>query len=200
MANNCSGVIFRRHERIFHEGSPHSGIAYVKSGLVKLHQSGPVRDQILKIIRPPQYIGIPTVLAGKVNQYSATALDTTHICFISSETFRRLILLNGRFGNEIINKLCQDELQFFHLSINQAQKQIHGRVADALLYLADQIFANDVFQMPFSRTDLGDFVHARRESVTRTLSRFAHDRLISINGRQITVLNKDMLRTISKIG
>lgn len=200
MAQNCSGVVFKRHERIFREGRPHSGIAYVKSGLVKLHKTGPSHEQILKIIRPPQYIGIPTVLAGKVNQYSVTALETTHICFISSDTFRRLILLNGRFGNEIINTLCQDELEYFHRSINQAQKQIHGRVAGALLFLAEHIFDNDTFNMPLNRTDLGDFVHARRESVTRTLINFRNDNLIAVSGHTITITDKEKLKTISKLG
>lgn len=200
LQTNCYEAVFKRNEQIFREGTPHTSIAYVKSGLVKIHKMGPVKDQILKIIKPPQYIGIPTVLGNKVNQYTATALTTTHTCFIATDVFRKLIMLNGKFANEIINSLCYDELSFFDRSINQTQKQIHGRVADALLLLSNEIFQSDSFQMPLNRNDLGDFVHARRESVTRTLTRFKKDQLISIKGKTIELLNKSMLERISKSG
>ncbi|MCC7318188.1 MAG: Crp/Fnr family transcriptional regulator [Bacteroidales bacterium] len=200
LQTNCSEAVFKRNELIFREGTPHSGIAYVKSGLVKIHKMGPVKDQILKLVKAPQFIGIPTVLGNKVNQYTATALIPTHTCFIATDVFRKLILLNGKFANEIINNLCFDELSFFDRSIHQTQKQIHGRVADALLLLSNDIFQSDSFQMPLNRTDLGDLVHARRESVTRTLTHFRKDNLISIKGKTIELLNKSMLERISKSG
>jgi CRP/FNR family transcriptional regulator len=200
LQTNCSGAVFQHNEPIFREGTPHSGVSYVKSGLIKIHKNGPSKDQILKIIKPPQYIGIPTVLGNKVNQYTATALDTSHICFIATDIFRKLILLNGKFANEIINNLCQDELSFFDRTINQSQKQIHGRVADALLFLSNDIFGSDSFQMPLNGNDLGDFVHARRESVARSLAKFKNDGLISVKGKTYLLLNKVMLERISKSG
>lgn len=200
LQNNCSAIVFQRNEKIFREGNPHTGVAYVKSGLVKVHKTGPARDQILKVVKPPRFIGLPTVLGNKLNQYAVTALETTHVCFISGDSFRKLIMLNGKFANEIINNLCQDELSFFDRSINQSQKHINGRVADALLFMAKEIFDSDNFVMPLNRNDLGDFVHARRESVTRTLSRFRKDGLISLNGKNLQLLNKSMLEKISRNG
>lgn len=107
---------------------------------------------------------------------------------------------NGKFANEVINSLCQDELTFYDRSINQMQKQIHGRLADALLFLADEIFLSDSFELPLSRSDLGDYIHATRESVTRTLSRMKSDGLIQMQGRLITLADKEMLVRISKLG
>ncbi len=197
---NCAESLFSKNTMIFQQGSLTSNIAYVRSGLVKLHKKGPNRDQILKLVQPLRFIGIPTILGDRKYQYSATALEPTSICFIAQDTFRHLILKNGKFGNEIINELCQDELQFFNRSINQMQKQIHGRVADALLYISNEIYQADSYTMPLSRSDLGDFVHATRESVTRTLSRFRNEGLIEINGKQITIINKEKLELISKTG
>ncbi|MDA3944947.1 MAG: Crp/Fnr family transcriptional regulator [Bacteroidetes bacterium] len=200
LKTNCAGAVYKKNERIFQQGSLCSNITYVKTGLIKIHKNGPSKDQILKLVKPPRFIGIPTVLGDKINHYSATALMPTTVCFIVTGIFKTLIMRNGKFANEVINGLCQDELTFYDRSINQMQKQIHGRLADALLFLADEIFLSDSFELPLSRSDLGDYIHATRESVTRTLSRMKSDGLIQMQGRLITLADKEMLIRISKLG
>ncbi|HOI31960.1 MAG: Crp/Fnr family transcriptional regulator [Bacteroidales bacterium] len=200
LKTNCAGAEYGRNERIFQQGSLTSNIAYVKTGLVKIHKNGPSKDQILKLVKPPRFIGIPTVLGDKINHYSATALLPTTVCFIFTSTFKTLIMRNGRFANEVINSICQDELSFYDRSINQMQKQIHGRLADALLFLADEIFEADSFELPLSQSDFGDYIHATRESVSRTLGRLKADGLIQVKGKKINLIEKDMLRKISKLG
>lgn len=197
---NCAGVSYKKNEKIFQQGSLCSNIIYVKTGIVKIHKTGPSKDQILKLVKSPRFIGLPTVLGGKVNQYSATALTPTTVCFIVTGIFKTLIMRNGKFANEVINSICQDELTFYDRSINQMQKQIHGRLADALLFLSDEIFESDSFELPLSRADLGDYIHATRESVTRALSRLKADGLIDMQGRQISLVNKKMIERISKLG
>jgi CRP/FNR family transcriptional regulator len=200
LQKNCAGTAYNKGEIIFQQGSLTSNIAYIKSGLVKIHKSGPSRDQILKLVKPLRFIGIPTILGDRRYQYSATSIEPTTVCFIDTETFKTLILRNGKFGNEIINELCHDELRFFDRSINQMQKQIHGRVADALLFLAHDIYQSDNFVMPLSRSDIGDFVHATRESVTRTLSHFKNEGIIDMKGKEIFLRNKESLLRISRTG
>lgn len=200
LQTNCAGASFKRGEKIFQQGTLISNIAYVKSGLVKIHKKGPSKDQILKLVNPPGFIGIPTVLGDRVNQYSATAVVPTEVCFIVTQIFKTLIMRNGKFANEIINSLCHDELQFFDRSINQMQKQIHGRLADALQYFARDIFHTETFVMPLTRSELGDFIHATRESVTRALTHFKEDGLIAIEGKQIVLLDQERLNKVSQLG
>ncbi|MBS4059287.1 MAG: Crp/Fnr family transcriptional regulator [Bacteroidetes bacterium] len=200
LQKNCGVRVFKKNETIFQQGSLTSNIAYIKSGLVKIHKKGPVKDQILKLIKPLRFIGIPTILGERLYQYSATAIESTSVCYIDTDIFRMLILGNGKFGNEIINELCKDEIRFFERSINQMQKQIHGRLADALLFFANDIFQNDHFRMPLSRSELGDFIHATRESVTRSMTSFKKDGLIEITGKNIVILDKPSLMRVSKTG
>jgi CRP-like cAMP-binding protein len=200
LQNNCGVRVFKKNETIFQQGSLTSNIAYIKSGLVKIHKKGPVKDQILKLIKPLRFIGIPTILGERLYQYSATAIENTSVCFIDTDVFRMLILENGKFGNEIINELCKDELRFFERSINQMQKQINGRLADALLFFANDIFQSDHFRMPLSRSELGDFIHATRESVTRSMTSFKKDGLIELTGKNVAILDKTSLMRVSKTG
>jgi len=197
---NCAGVSFKKNERIFQQGSLCSNITYVKTGLVKIHKNGPSKDQILKLVKSPRFIGIPTVLGDRVNHYSATALSPVTVCFIVTGIFKKLIKRNGKFANEVINSICQDELDFYNRSINQMQKQIHGRLADALIFLSEEIFESESFELPLSRADLGDYIYATRESVSRALSRLKTDGLIEMQGRSIQIMDMKMLERISKLG
>lgn len=200
LQTNCAGARYRKGEVIFRQGSLSSQISYVKTGLVKIHKEGPSREQILMLVKSPRFIGIPTILGNKIYQYSASAVESVEICYIDTDIFKTMILRNGKFANEIINGLCKDELSFFDRSINQMQKQLHGRIADALLYLSEEIFESAAFIMPLSRAELGDFVHASRESVTRALSALQRNGCISIKGKHINILNVALLKIISQKG
>jgi CRP/FNR family transcriptional regulator len=162
--------------------------------------AGPEREQILKIAKGPTYLGIPTTLGDKVNNYSATALTKTEVCFIDIRIFKDFISSNSDFAYEIIVNLCKNELGHFHRCVNQLQKQSPGRVAETLIFFADEIFENDTFDLPLSRHEFGDLTGNSRENVSRILSDLNNEGLIKISGKSIQILDKEKLFKISRIG
>jgi CRP-like cAMP-binding protein len=197
---NSVEVAFKKGEIIIKQNALTLNVAYLKKGLVKLHLHGPSREKILKIIKAPTYIGIPTTFGDKINQFSATALDDAMVCFIDSNLFRNFIYNNGKFAYDIIVELCTNELFDYHRYASQAQKQIHGLVAETLLCMADKIFENDKFNLPLTRSEMGDMVGTSRESISRVLSEFSNDKIIEIKSSEISILKKDFLRQISEKG
>ena len=177
-----------------------SNIIFIKEGLVSIHITGPEREQILKIAKGPSYLGIPTTLGDKINHYSATALTDTKVCFIDIEMFKNFLATNNDFAYEIIVELCKNELGHFKRCVNQLQKQSPGRVAEALLFFADEIFNSDAFTIPLNRHELGDLTGCSRENISRILTDFHKDGLIDINGRDVKILKKEALKMVSKNG
>lgn len=201
LQNNCAEITLKRDESIIKEGSLSSHIAYIKEGLAKIHKKGPKgTDQILKIVLPGSYIGIQTVLSSKIHQYSASAIDTTTICYIDISTFKELISKNASFANELILYLCRDELSYFDRFVNVHQKQIDGRLADTLLFFSDQVYESKRFAIPLKRYDLAALVCSTRESVTRALKDLIDIGTISVQGRHIEILNYNLLKKISEKG
>jgi CRP-like cAMP-binding protein len=197
---NSVEVGFKKGEIIIKQNALTLNVAYLKTGLVKLHLHGPSREKIIKIIKAPTYIGIPTTFGDKINQFSATALEDTTVCFIDSNLFRNFIYNNGKFAYDIIVELCTNELFDYHRYASQAQKQIHGLVAETLLCMADKIFEKDKFTIPLNRSEMGDMVGTSRESISRVLSEFSNEKIIEINLSEITILKKDLLKQISEKG
>lgn len=200
LESNCAQINFKKGDVIFREGTLATNIAYLKTGLVKIHMKGPAGDKILRLMKAPAYLGLPTTFADKVNNYSATALIDSHICFISLDTFRDFIFKNGSFAYEIILDLCQNELKDYQRYANMSQKQLPGRVAEILLCMSHELFKSNKFELPLNNSELSDFVSSSRESVNRQLSDFSKDGIISMNKKELTILREDLLEKISLKG
>lgn len=198
LEGNCVTIRFKKGDLIFKQGIFSSDIIYLTEGVVKVHYNKEDDEQILKFVKAPSYIGISTSMKKAVNQYSTTAITDTTVCVINKEIFKTFIYKNGRFAYEIINELCFNELCFFRDNVKISQKHIHGRLADALLFFSEEIFESDQFTLPISREELGNYIHAARESVSRVLKEFASEDVIDLSGKKLKLKNKEKLEHYSK--
>ncbi|SDB93114.1 Crp/Fnr family transcriptional regulator [Williamwhitmania taraxaci] len=200
MSSNCAEVHFKAGDTIIIQDALSTNVAYIKSGLVKIHIRGPIKEKIMKIAKAPTYLCLPSTFGDKVNHFSATALEKTTVCFIDVTTFKNFIYQNGDFAYQIITDMSKGELLNFHSLINNAQKQNIGRVADAILFFATEIYNSTTFTLPISRQDLGDLLGITRESASRILTDFHNEKILQIEGKKITILNEPLLTQISEKG
>ncbi len=201
LRENCAEVLLNKGENIIKEGSLSSHIAYLRSGLAKVHKVGPSgRDQILKIVQPGSYMGIQSILFENVHRCSVTALEESSVCYIGSSSFRELIKRSSGFAYEIVVCQSREECNYFTRFVNFAQKQVNGRLADALLFFTDEIYKQHEFKMCLGRKDLASWIGVTRESVARSLREFSDIGVISRDGKSIKIENYELLKKISKSG
>lgn len=200
LEKNCAEIEYFPGERIMVQGKLSTHVAYVKEGLVKVHMKGPRNDQILKLAAAGTYVGIQTILAENTHQFSSTSLTLSRICHVDIRSFKELISRNREFAKEIIDYLCRDELNYFRRFVNQSQKQINGRLADTILYLADEIFNNESFELPLSRSDLGTLICTTRESTTRAIKELNELGAVEISGKNFRVRERQLLQRLSNSG
>lgn len=200
LENNSALVDFKKGELIFKEDALSLNISYLRTGIAKLHMRGPVGDKILRIVKAPAYLGIPTSFGDKVNQFSATALVDTSVCFIDIQHFRNFIYQNGHFAYEIIVELCKNELFDYKRATSQSQKQVPGILAETLLCFSDKIYEADQFVFPLTRGEIGDMVGTSRESISRAMSDLVNEGVIEFHTKEIKIKDKDRLRQISDKG
>ena len=200
LARHCARVNFKKGENILRQGALSSNIAYLKLGVVKYHIKGPIKEQIIKIAKAPTYLGIPTAIGDKINHYSVTALTDCEVCFIDTDIFKQFLYRNGRFAYEIITMMSKNELEHFSNCVNRVQKQIKGKVAEALLFFADEIFQSDEFTLPMTREEFANLLDTTRESACRAINEFAEAGYIDLEVRKIKLLQRDKLLKISEAG
>lgn len=191
----------KKGEIILHQGSLTSHIIYLKSGLVKeFVKPANDREQILSIVKEHTYLGLSSLFGDRINHYSYSALEDIKICYIDINIFNKLIKENGGFAYEILVSVSRDSLNNFHRFVNQSQKRIYGRVADAILYFSKIIYEANEFTLPFTRKEFADLIGVSRESGTRALIKFKEEGIININGRFLEIKKMELLEQISKKG
>jgi CRP/FNR family transcriptional regulator len=191
---------FKKGDAIIKQGMYSTNVVFLRTGLAKIHLKGPYHEQIVKLVKAPTYLGLPTTFGDKINQYSVTAVTDAEVCFIDLQVFQIILKENTNFSHEIILELCRNELESFRRCANRTQKLIRGNMADALLEFSDNIFMSDTFTLPLSQADLANLVDTSRESVSRVLAEFDKDGIIKVSGKQIEILNKKSLLMISQNG
>ncbi len=184
LSKNCALVTFRKGDSLIRQGTFSTNVAYLRSGLAKVHITGPYHEQIVRIVKAPSYLGLPTTFGDKINQYSVTVIEASEVCFIDINAFRYLLKANPDFSFEVMIELCRNELEVFNRCANRTQKQIRGKIADVLLEFSNKIFNSDLFTLPLTQEDLGNLVDSSRESISRVLTEFDNDGIIKINGKK----------------
>lgn len=197
---NNATVKFAKGSQILTQGALSTNIIYLRSGLAKIHLAGPYHEQIVRIVAAPRYLGLPTTIGDKINHYSVTAITEVEVCFIDMSTFRQLLKESDIFSYEIILDLCRDELESIRRCATRTQKQTRGNIADMLLEFSNHLFNSDTFLLPVSQAEIGNLVDTSRESVSRILTEFHKDGIITFSGKKIEIINKKSLQLISQNG
>jgi CRP-like cAMP-binding protein len=204
LQSNISLTIFRRNEFIFKEGEKPNGFLYLIDGKVKIFKEGVGgREQILRMTRSLGIIGYRALLANEIYNASAVTLEDSLVCIISPEYLYGHLLKNTDFAGLIIFKLAK-ELGFSNSrTVTLTQKHIRGRLAESILLLKEKYgMENDgaTLKVYLSREDIANLSNMTTSNAIRTLSTFAGEKVIAIDGRKIRILDYHKLERISKLG
>jgi CRP/FNR family transcriptional regulator len=201
--SNRQQVTFKKGETIFKSGGPLTHILCITSGMVKifLEDKNNKKNLLLKIAKPSQLIGGPGFLVDELHHITAIALEDTKTCFIKVSDFKEIMAENSKFAFEFIKYRNERVIFYFQRLMDLTHKQTHGKIADTLLYLANEVYASESFDTLLSRQDLADMSAMTKESVIRIIKEFVESGIIVCNNHHhFEILDKNKLIKISKTG
>lgn len=194
-------VTFNKSEIIFKQGSPLTHVACITEGLVKIYIEGlNKRNLILSFAKPVQMIGGPGMFVDYQHHFSVAAVEETTACLVDAKIIEELIESNTHFACDLMKHTNQISIGNFKKFIHLTQKQMHGRIAEALILLQDEIYGRNPFLLSLSRQDLADLTAMSKENVIRVIKSFKDQEFIKVDGNVIEILNKQELVRISETG
>jgi len=204
LQNQISLTSYRRNEYIFKEGDKPSGFMMLVSGKVKIFKEGVGgREQIIRMSKPMGIIGYRALFADENHIATAVTLEDSVIANITLEFIMNRALKNSEFSMRLLRKFAR-ELGFANSrTVTLTQKHIRGRLAESLILLADKYgfeHDNTTLKVYMSREDIANLSNMTTSNAIRTLSTFANEKLITIDGRKIKILDLPRLDRISKLG
>jgi CRP/FNR family transcriptional regulator len=186
---------------ILKQGTSATHVLSLVGGIVKIYIEGiGNKNLLLNLLESWALIGGPGVHVDHKIHYSVAALTDVTICFIDANHFKNVTEKNAAFANQLINHMSLRAVNMFNKLVSLTQKQMHGRMADGLLYLTNGFYKSDTFTMHLSRQDIADMTAMSKDSAIRILKEFERDGVISIDGRELKILDMLQLMEISQKG
>jgi CRP-like cAMP-binding protein len=194
-------VLFRKGDNLSKQGAFASYVLFLIKGLVRQYLEGDgAKNYNLRIIRPGEFIGLSAVFNKNTFSYSTVSLTDCQVFLVEKDAIANIIKQNGEFGFSIIKRYCEQNTDLFDTVKNLMYKQMHGRLADALLYIDSLKSENSsVFQL-LSRKDIADFAGISTESAVKLLKTFERDGFIHLDEKDIAIKDHSALKEISKRG
>ncbi|MDP4222524.1 MAG: Crp/Fnr family transcriptional regulator [Bacteroidota bacterium] len=199
--DNRYEAVFKPGEIMIKQGSPASNALFLASGIAKTYIEGlKGRNFIMSIAQPGRLIMGPGAYVNLRYTYSVAAITFVQACFVHFDILRHLVKVNGDFAEDLLKDISTKSLRSHTRMVNLAQKKMPGRLAEVLLYFADEVFHADEYEMILSRKELGEMTNMAKESVVRILRDMEESGVISSTASAIRIIDRNMLTMISEKG
>lgn len=194
-------VRFHKGEVILKQGTSAGYLLSLIEGFAKMYIEGDHgRNLILDFIKPPRMLGGPGAQIDGKHRYSVVAIEETLVCFIDLESFRKVFASSSKFAEQFLIHCSGNYLAALDRMVGISQKQMHGRMADALIHLSKDIYKSKTIGEEISRQDIAEYTCMSKDSAIRVLKEFERDQILSLHGKQVEVLDSDRLREIADKG
>lgn len=195
---------YKKGELIYAEGEQPSGLHCLLTGKVKIYKDGiGGRQQIVRMANPIGFIGYRAFFAEEIHIASAEALEDSIVCRIKTELIMNIVRNTPDLSMSIIRALATD-LGFSHRrTVTLTQKHIRGRLAEALLVLKETYgYESDgcTLKICLTREDLANLSNMTTANAIRTLSNFASEGIVELDGKKIKVIDKEKLEQVNSMG
>lgn len=193
LCHHKSCAVYKKGQYVFTENGLPAGLFCINSGKIKLTTTGyDGKEQILRLVKAGDMMGYRALLSNERYHSSAVALEDASICIIDKKYFFEAIVASPKLMFEVVKKMSQDLKVAEDHIVSLSQKNVRERMAEALLFLkATYGFEEDnqTLNVNLSREEIADYVGTSTESCIRLLSEFNNDKLISLKGKKISILN-----------
>lgn len=201
---NIRLVNLKKNEIIYCEDEMPKDLMCLLKGKVKIFKNGVGgRSQIIRMIRPVQNFGYRAYFAKEPYVTNASAFEASAMACISMEIIGKLVMQNSRLAMYFITELSTDLGIADERVVSLTQKHIRGRLAESLIFLLENYGLEEdgaTLSIYLSREDLANLSNMTTSNAIRTLSTFVDERIISLDGRKIKIIDTEKLQKISKIG
>ena len=192
---------FVKGETIFSEGDPGDGFYVIAEGLVKIYKvSSEGKEQILHIFGTGEPFGEVPVFTGQPFPANAEAIAKSRLLFFPRADFVGLITGNPSLALNMLAVLSMRLRQFTVQIENLSLKEVPGRLASYLIFLAEEQGKEASVRLSISKNQLASLLGTIPETLSRIFSKMTDMKLIEVEGRNIRLLDRSGLMHLAEHG
>ncbi len=197
-------TLYQPGVQLFSEKSASTGIFIVVSGEVKLSiNSSEGKRLILSIAKAGEVLGLSSVLSGLPSEMTAEVLYPSRIAVIDRDQF---LAFMGRHP-EVYQVVTQELSLQYKVACEQLRTvALSGSAPEKLARLllewsenGQKTEAGMRFRFSLTHEEIGEFIGASRETVTRTLSTFKSRHLVAFHGSILEIPSRVALEHLAGV-
>jgi CRP/FNR family transcriptional regulator, cyclic AMP receptor protein len=197
-------TLYQPGVQLFSEKTAPTGVFIVVSGEVKLSiNSSEGKRLILSIAKAGEILGLSSVLSGLPSEMTAEVLYPARIAVIERDQFLAFMSRHLEVYQVVTQELSMqykvacEQLRTVALSASAPEK-----LARLLLDWSENGQKTESgmrFRFSLTHEEIGEFIGASRETVTRTLSTFKSRRLVAFHGSILEIPNRVALEHLAGV-
>ena len=183
---------FKKGEILFEEGADAEGFYIVASGKVKVYKLSPDgRERILHVVQAGHSFAEAAIFDDGRYPAFAETLQPATLLFFPKQEFLDLLHLHSQLAINMIAGLSHFLRQFAVQIEDLTFRDVPARLARYLLNIYDEKLV--LISLPVSKTQLASNLGTTSETLSRTFRKLSDDEIISVQGREIEILDTDRL-------
>ena len=199
ISDKKSEIEYKKGETIIKQNSFASHIYFIKKGLVKIYLENKKKNLIIEIAGQGAMLGLSSLNYNNKYNFSVSAISNVEACEIDIEFLNSIAKNNVGFSSNIITQL-NGMLDKLMSKVNcLSQKDLRSRAAELLIDLSDNVYKSKKFEIELSRSELAELTNMAVENIVRVLKEFDSLNLISLNGKNIEIIDYEKLKEIASI-
>ncbi len=187
-------------QHIFRAGDRSHALFAVRSGALKTYCTTEDGDeQVIGFTLPGELVGLDGMSDGSYGS-SSVVLETASVCELPYDRLEDMCHslpgLNHQMMRVVGKEISSDQSMLLLLGKRSADE----RLASFLLSLSTRYRSRQLsgteFNLPMSRQDIGNYLGLAIETVSRLFAAFQKDKLLTVNRRQIVLVDLPRLQAM----
>ncbi len=179
-------------EVVFAEGEPCAGLYVVERGHIRIFKTSPSgREHVLTIDGPGSSVAEVPVFDGGNYPASGAAVDNAVLIFVSKQDFQALCLAHPQVALKVLRVVGARLRRLVGIIEELSFTTVRHRLASFLIRLARhegrRVAHGIEITLPASHQELAAQIGTVRELVSRNLSRFQSEGMLTIEGRTLVI-------------
>ncbi|WP_106477804.1 fumarate/nitrate reduction transcriptional regulator Fnr [Phytohalomonas tamaricis] len=192
----------KKGETLYCQGDSFTSVFAVRSGSLKqVSHDGAGDEQITNFYLPSELIGLDSIDEQAHPGY-VIALETTAVCEIPFHHLDTLAAQLPKLRNQLFRSMSKEMSDDRRMLRLLSRKTADERLASFFINLAMRFercgYSPYSFRLPMSRTDIGNYLGLAVETVSRILGRFQQQNMMTIQGREVHILNLEGLNLLAE--
>lgn len=191
-----------KNDTLVHPGAPFRSLFAVRTGSFKSFVTNAEgEEQITGFHFPGDIIGFDALRENKHQSYTQ-ALETAMVCELPYDTLDEISVQFPKLRHQIMSFMSAEIKQDHDMMMLLNKRNAEERLLFFLYHLSRRFeergFSGKQFHLTMTRNEIGNYLGLTIETISRLLTRFQKDGIISVDGKLISILDFDAIN--NKLG